>query len=546
MDNYIKEIKNRKWIMIFSILFSTMFFLSTKIVFSNGIFSTNEEVYFYNFSIFDIFYYIVLNLISFFLMNLIFEKTKIFEMTTIKKEINKTKLIRFFMCSCVLMLIGWLPYILSYFPGGVYVDTLQSINMARDEAVVTNHHPILYTVMWMFCIKITNLFSTNVETAMELFTVLQTLAMIIVFSIFLLWLYKNGFDKKIILLNFIFFTFFPIIPLYAISLWKDTPFSIFVFLYCLVILDLFYFNNINAKISDIKIDILYFFVSLLVAFGRNNGIYIIIFTSTCIILYLFNVNKSNKKNNIKFSIFAILSILLSLIFQGLIYDKMGYNGDEKIESYGIPIQQIGYIITHDGNLNEEEREFFNQIMNEEEWCREYKPCIVDPIKWNGNFKKDFFDTNTKNFFKNYVKVVLKNPMNAIKGWLLETLGYWDINKTTNDAYINCEMWPGFAFKQHDIFEKIFGFSIRYSINNIFVMKQSIGIWILLFLFFDILNKKNFSLIFPIIPSIVLVATLMLAAPLAFSFRYVFSTWIVIPIGIVSANKKTKNKYIGCG
>ncbi len=55
------------------------------------------------------------------------------------------------------------------------------------------------------------------------------------------------------------------------------------------------------------------------------------------------------------------------------------------------------------------------------------------------------------------------------------------------------------------------------------------IWIMLGVIAIILSRKEWEYLIPIMPTFVLWVTLLIATPLAFSFRYVFSILLCMPI-----------------
>lgn len=70
-------------------------------------------------------------------------------------------------------------------PGGVFSDTVDSINMALYKNELDNHNPILYTLVWRFMFWIAGTFSGKNEYAgLTLFTVVQIFACAFVLSFF--------------------------------------------------------------------------------------------------------------------------------------------------------------------------------------------------------------------------------------------------------------------------------------------------------------------------------------------------------------------------
>lgn len=53
--------------------------------------------------------------------------------------------------------ICWIPYLLIYWPGFIFGDTLSSLAQATGLASYSNHHPFLYTMLIKACLKIGNI-----------------------------------------------------------------------------------------------------------------------------------------------------------------------------------------------------------------------------------------------------------------------------------------------------------------------------------------------------------------------------------------------------
>ena len=59
------------------------------------------------------------------------------------------------------------------------------------------------------------------------------------------------------------------------------------------------------------------------------------------------------------------------VIRGPVYNSLGYNKDDKVESYGIPIQQVCYIIENNGDVSESEKEVINSILYHLKSCIKY-------------------------------------------------------------------------------------------------------------------------------------------------------------------------------
>ena len=137
-----------------------------------------------------------------------------------------------FLFSFIILIICWLPYLLSYMPGGVFVDAYSIIDQATGDAHLNNHHPVLYTFIWRLFFRLFGSLS-DPQFFVEAFTIFQSLVFAITITFFIYWLYKNGFSLLVILATLSFYALSSLIPIYAISLWKDTLFCLAFYSYTL-------------------------------------------------------------------------------------------------------------------------------------------------------------------------------------------------------------------------------------------------------------------------------------------------------------------------
>lgn len=528
--NEIEENKGYLFCKVFlTFIFAMTVFLDSILSFSGYIYSQLDEIYFSKIGIGNVLLLIGTWIVSFLFVSILEKLLPKIEKTLKNKKERKTKKIKIFFVVTLVLLIFWLPYILSYFPGGIYADTATTIDQALGNVDFNNHNPILYALIMRVFLKIGMRFQ-SLQLGIELFTLFQIIIMAITIAYFIYWLYKKGVSTKYLLLFTIFFSICRLIPMYAISLWKDTPFCIALFWYIIFIAETIYQNGKNIeKISGV---ITYIILILLVAFLRNNGIYIIVPTTFFIlIIYRKNITKSLKK----FVVMSILVIFLTLYIQGPVYKKYGMS-TEFVENLGVPLQQICYVVAKEGNLTEKQKDFINQLCPIEIIEERYAPCIVDRIKWDKNFSDEFLENNKGEFLKVWFGIFLQNPFSYVKAYLLNTIGFWDVKQATMDGYVNPEMWGGneefSGAKQTDYIQKITGKSIRNILKPSTAISPVIYLFILLFSALITIYKKRYKNLLIYLPAFLTWVTIMIAVPLAFSLRYVYILLLMVPFSIV--------------
>ena len=378
----IKDIKqNKKYFFVrvlISFLIGISFFLDSILVFKDWdsiIYWSNTkncDVYFTQptFNSFVILFSItIISFIVISILHYIIDKSKIFETNENKKKNDKVFVIIF-----VCIFLMWLPYFLTFFPGGHYGDVEVAINQAIGKGGWNNHQPIFFTAIIYTFFNISKIITGSYQTGYNLLGLSQYLLMTIFISYFIYWFYKKGFNKWIIFALTLVIGVFKLFPFYAVTIWKETPFSIFVVLLCFQIADIVLSKG--EKLKNNKFIFLYI-LNILISFLRNNGIYIVIATS----IFLFFVFRKYKK----FLISTLITIVLVVIIQGPIYKNLKIS-TMYCENIGIPLQQIGYVIVNNGNITEEQMEYLNSILSVEKLKILYAPWNVDCIKVNRDLK----------------------------------------------------------------------------------------------------------------------------------------------------------------
>ena len=127
---------------------------------------------------------------------------------------------------------------------------------------------------------------------------------------------------------------------------------------------------------------------------------------------------------------------------------------------------------------------------------------------------------------------MQNPVKYIQAYLLNSMGFWDVNKATFDGYISPEIWNYvdllFGINQNDIIKNTTGVSIKNIIYPNTPISSAIYLFIMIFSAIFVIYKKRYKNLIIFLPPLFTWGTIMLAVPLAFSLRYVFTLLLVIP------------------
>jgi hypothetical protein len=514
---------------LFSFCFAAMMVLSGLIEYNGEIYSKPEDFRIGSLSAGSAAVFAAAFIISFFALCVFEVLSEHAEKAVIKKNPSgKVKTRKVFFIAAAVMLVCWLPYYLSYFPGGVYSDTFLSIGQAVGDVPWSNHHPLLYTLLIKAAIDISALFGQGMQFAMALFTAAQFVVMAGTLSYFIYWLYRKNVSRIYTVPVYLFFCFFPLVPYYAVSVWKDTPFSLAIFLYTLYLIDIVLSRG--EVLFCAKGVIKYCVLGALTAFLRNNGIYIVVIaTAFLLIVYRKKILKQLRR----FVMAAAAVIAGTMIVQGPVYGYFELNNNQAMESYGCLMQHIAFVLSAGGDISGPELETINKVLPVEKIKENYCPFIVDTIKGDESFSIAFLKNNSGEFLKTWMSVALKNPKAVLTAHLLETLGFWDINKASPVAYVQTEIWyDRYGLHTVDYFEQATGISLDDITGVNHPISAALFVWIALASAAVTAGRKKYRLLLAYLPALILWGTIMVATPVAFSLRYVYILVLMLPLDVL--------------
>lgn len=142
----------------------------------------------------------------------------------------------FFVTSTTIAVL-WLPYLLAYWPGLIFGDTLSSLNQIFG-APLSNHHPVVFTLTKKLCIQIASIIELSRISGIALYMILQMAFMAICLGYLAVWFIERiGVRKQLVWLMVAIFGISPDFATYSIALWKDPVFSCSICIICVILAD---------------------------------------------------------------------------------------------------------------------------------------------------------------------------------------------------------------------------------------------------------------------------------------------------------------------
>jgi len=466
---------------------------------------------------------------------------KLFNFKLNYKDSKINKAWKIFLISFSIILLGWLIYLLAFFPGTLTNDSISELTtIINDFATLSDHHPILHVIFISIPFNIGNKLFSNINYSVALVTITQMIIMASIFSSLIVFLYKRKINDFILLTITLIFSILPVYGFYSIVMWKDVIFAGTLLLLTMELIKILEKEkNNNLKLKNLKCFIL---ISLLCVFFRNNAIYIYIILA---IILLIIKRKYYKTFTVAFAIiFGVYFIV-----KGPIFTYFNITKSASAEYIGIPLQQIGRMAFKNVKFTKEEEELLNKLMPIEEMANAYDPAISDGIKFNENYNSQVFDENKKEYLMLWLKLIVKHPTVAIEAYSMSTLGYW---------YPNVEYWSAATIIDENEFSitedsklpskfkeclKLLE-SKRIPLINI---EWSVALYFWIIVLFAIVSYKKNKIdgLIPYIPMFGLWVTMMLASPVFGEFRYIYGAVTTMPLLIVAPylikKKEVKNE-----
>ena len=272
----------------------------------------------------------------------------------------------------------------------------------------------------------------------------------------------------------------------------------------------------------------YFVTGLLVCLLRSNGIFIFIGTAICLLL-------CRKQKKILLCTVAVL--LCYFIYHGPVLTALHVEQPDTIEGLTMPTQHILCAYLNGGELTEKEIEMIDQVVPVDQVASYYNPYLFDIVK---NFirnegNQQVIEENKWEYFKLWLNVGLRNPLQYLEAEVKQTAGYWAY-RVTDYQYVYGEY-----FMVDNPFEltterKLFSYDSSLAMYKFLMDFQdfynrvwSLGLntWVMVFgIAYMSYRKKN---IMVYVPYIMLMITLLLATPVYNVFRYAYGIFVAFPI-----------------
>jgi hypothetical protein len=382
---------------------------------------------------------------------------------------------------------------------------------------LSNHHPILYTMLFRLVYMLTS--SASEHVTVFVFLAIQSCICSACLAWVLSWMNSKGkAHRAITVLALLAFAFVPVYAVHEITLWKDAMFSSVLLVFAFKLHGVCRFEEERRKADFVALAAIAMFVALL----RNNGIYIVI----CSMAFCLVACKGMRRP-LAGSLAGALAVILSI--QNPLFNMAGIEKSHFSESTGVAFQQIALIVKEDG-IGADGEAFLSNIVDVETMKESYVAHSFDKIKFNPGFDDSYLEAHKPEFLLLWARAVSAHPRTAMKAWVLQTEDIWrpgsvaEIStKLTIDNSLPIDK-IGLGWKPREAFNKV-----EYALPYVFGKGAAIWIVAWISLLSVLIRPDERAKAFVVfVPGVALFATMMLATPSSWDYRYIYYFTLLIP------------------
>lgn len=322
----------------------------------------------------------------------------------------------FFLCCFLVILIAWLPWIISYYPASMDNDVFGQLYAWFCEP--SNHHPWFSTCVLSNCYRLgASLGSDNL--GIFIYIVIRDILLASIYATCIVLQRKAGFHKVFYYGSLAFYAVTPVWGAYAKHAFKDT-FSTGLFCFYIVTL-LIVIQQIEQNRLGISMCLLHGAAALMVSLFRHNCIFAVLPTTLILAAVLLK-----KRQPVKYICILMVCMVTYFGYNYYILHFMGVVSGPVTESLSIPLQQTARVVRdHGEELNAEEIAGISGAFQYDKLAEEYDPILSDPIKWNCQVPTEMKQSGANtDWLKTWLKMLFRYPLTYIEAGIGQSYGYY--------------------------------------------------------------------------------------------------------------------------
>ena len=304
--------------------------------------------------------------------------------------------------------------LLSYFPGILGYDSEWQTLQAFGVLPMSNHHPVLHTLIWNFFVAL-EWWGVPHPYGLMIYCIVQILIASGVCAYVIRSEIAEGCRWPLPVITMLFYALYPAFSLFSIQMTKDVFFSCAVIMLVLKLIKI----GRGEKVNPVTVFVFVTLASLL----RNNFLP----AGAVLVIVLFFLRK---KEGMKNAFFATLAaVVVSAATLMFVYPACGVVKSESHESLSVPINQVAAVYVHRyAELTLSEKFIIEQYMS----AGKYNPRLADTVKFT--FNDELYDSDKSAFWDLYMHLIKRFPTEFVDAFLTQNVQLWYPGALITDRY----------------------------------------------------------------------------------------------------------------
>lgn len=317
------------------------------------------------------------------------------------------------LAAATLMLLAWTPYFVVFRPGIVMRDSWSSISPWLGQSILSNHHPVLFSLWVGACIRVASMLGHGLVAAVMLFSASQAILLSCGLGLVVRWMARR-FGRWPAAASTIYFAVDPHLAMWSITMDKDVVFVLMVTLLGVLLAECQW--HPRRWVTTPGFLWRFALLGLLVSFTRNNGPYVFMGVVAVLVIDVALRHGGRRPERWwRVPLIGVLSVVAVLGVQGPGYRAAGVAPSPYVESVGVPLQQVAWAVTY-GHVSPADAVVVDQIMAPALIRKAYSPTLVDNLKFAPHFDGTWISDHRSEFRSLWVRLGAENPTGYLLAW----------------------------------------------------------------------------------------------------------------------------------
>ena len=254
----------------------------------------------------------------------------------------------FFLLIWALLCLSWLPYLLTFYPGGVVGDGAETLEYVVDPSRLNNRWGVAQILTLRLFVAVGRIFTQDINIGIFLYAMCSGAVYALACAAVVTELRRRGLPKVLVILCAALYAFVGHYASYGMGLWKDGLFGAGI-----VSLSLLLWKESEKKTERKGWTVKTFLVLLFLSFWRNFIAWALLPAGIILLI-------CRKQGRRLLAVLCIVIAVFSILVQGPVFAALGISDSPTAETLAVPMQQVAAVIQEGTELSSEQTDIIHR------------------------------------------------------------------------------------------------------------------------------------------------------------------------------------------